>query len=121
MRQTEVNYTHVHNRPWVANLKDFYLLVRGNGEMDLKNQPEWAHSAYIYNGELVSQDALGNINYGYFGTFCSIPKIVLIAAGGFAQWRSSQKVNLEFWYTLNDDPRDTFRVLQGIDLYDLWH
>ena len=89
--------------------------------MDLKNQPEWQRSAYIYNGELVSQDALGNINYGYFGTFCNFPKIVLIAAGGFAQYRSSGNVNLEFWYSLNDDPRDTFRVLQGIDIYDLWH
>lgn len=121
MRQTEVDYAYMHNRLWVENLKDFYLLVRGHGEMDLKNQPEWKHSAYIYNGELVSQDALGNINYGYFGTFCNFPKIVLIAAGGFAQWRSSRKVNLEFWYTLNDDPRDTFRVLQGIDIYNLWH
>ena len=121
MRQTEVNYAYMHNRTWVANLKDFYLLVRGGREMDLKNQPEWEHSAYVYNGELVAQDALGNINYGYFGTFCNFPKIVLIAAGGFAQWRSSGKVNLEFWYTLNDDPRDTFRVLQGIDIYELWH
>lgn len=121
MRQTEVNYAHMHNRPWVDNLRDFYLLVRGHGEMDLKNQPEWQQSAYIYDGELVSQDALGNINYGYFGTFCNIPKMVLIAAGGFAQWRSSREVNLEFWYTINDDPRDTFRVLQGIDIYNLWH
>lgn len=121
MRQTEVDYAYMHNRPWVENLKDFYLLVRGHGEMDLKNQPEWKHSAYIYNGELVSRDALGNINYGYFGTFCNFPKMVLIAAGGFAQWRASRKVNLEFWYTLNDDPRDTFRVLQGIDIYNLWH
>lgn len=111
----------MHNRPWVEILKDFYLLVRGHGEMDLKNQPEWKHSAYIYNGELVSRDALGNINYGYFGTFCNFPKMVLIVGGGFAQWRSSGNVNLEFWYTLNDDPRDTFRVLQGIDIYDLWH
>ena len=121
MRQTEVDYAHMHNRPWVENLPDFYRLVRGYGIMDLKNQPEWAHSAYIYNGELVSQDVLGNINYGYFGTFCNIPKMVLIMGGGFAQWRSSRNVNLEFWYTLNDDPRDTFRVLQGIDIYDLWH
>ena len=121
MRQTEVDYAHMHNRPWVENLIDFYLLVRGGGEMDLKNQPEWAHSAYIYNGELVSQDALGNINYGYFGIFCNFPKIVLIAAGGVAQVLSHKKVNLEFWYTLADDPRDTFRVMQGIDIYDLWH
>lgn len=121
MRQTEVNYAYMHNRLWVENLKDFYLLVRGHGEMDLKNQPEWKHSAYIYNGELVSQDALGNINYGYFGTFCNIPKIVLIAAGGVAQSLSHRKVNLEFWYTLADDPRDTFRIMQGIDIYELWH
>jgi len=47
MRQTEVDYAHMHNRPWVENLPDFYRLVRGYGIRDLKNQPEWAHSAYI--------------------------------------------------------------------------
>jgi len=90
------------------------VVVTGSASVD-------ATATYIYDGELVSQDALGNINYGYFGTFCNIPKMVLIAAGGFAQWRSSREVNLEFWYTINDDPRDTFRVLQGIDIYNLWH
>jgi len=121
MRQAEIDYAHMHKRYWVENLKDFYLLVRGRGEMDLKAQPEWQHSAYIYDGEIVSQDALGNINYGYFGAFCNFPKSVLVAAGGFAQWRSSGNIELEFWYTLFDDPRDTYRVLQGIDIYHVWH
>lgn len=99
----------------------FYQLVRSGGKMDLKAQPEWQHSAYIYDGELVSQDALGNINYGYFGAFCNIPKLVLIFAGGFAQWRSSRNAELDFWYTFFDDPRATYRVLQGIKIYNLWH
>ena len=120
MRQTEVNYAHMHNRPWIANLKDFYLLVRGHGEMDLKNQPEWNHSAYIYDGELVSQDSLGNINYGYFGKFCNFPDAILICAGGVAQILAGNS-SIEFYYTAFDDPRDTFRVLQGIDIYNLWH
>jgi len=121
MHQAEVDYAHMHKRHWVENLKDFYLLVRSRGKMDLKAQPEWQHSAYIYDGEIVSQDALGNINYGYFGAFCNFPKIVLVSAGGFAQWRSSGNIELEFWYALFDDPRDTYRVLQGIDTYHLWH
>ena len=121
MRQTEVDYADMHKRYWVENLMAFYQLVRGGGEMDLKAQPEWQHSAYVYDGELVSQDALGNINYGYFGAFCNIPKLVLIFAGGFAQWRSSRNAELDFWYTFFDDPRDTYRVLQGIEICNLWH
>ena len=121
MRQTEIDYAAMHKRYWVENLITFYQLVRGGGKMDLKAQPEWQHSAYIYDGELMSQDALGNINYGYFGVFCNIPKLVLIFAGGFAQWRSSRNAELDFWYTFFDDPRDTYRVLQGIEIYNLWH
>ena len=88
--------------------------------MDLKNQPEWQHSACIYGGEIVDQDALGNINYGFFGTHCNIPESVLMAGAGYAQLRAGTSEQ-EFWITFFDDPRDSYRVMQGIDIYEQWH
>ena len=26
-----------------------------------------------------------------------------------------------FWVTFADDPRDYYRVIQGIDIYEQWH
>lgn len=117
MEDAASNYVEMHNRHWVENLEDFYQLVRNGGEMDLKNQPEWQHSAYIFDGEIVAQDALGNINYGFFGTYCNFPQSVLMAGAGFAQLRAGTW-EMEYIATLFDDPRDTYRVLQGIEIYE---
>ena len=56
----------MRDRKWSENLGDFYQFVRNGSEMDVKNQSDWQHSAFIYDGELVDQDVPGNINYGYF-------------------------------------------------------
>lgn len=117
MKNTSSNYADMHDRYWAENLADFYELVRNKGEMDLKNQPEWQSSAYIFDGEIVSQDALGNINYGYFGKHCNFPDPVLIAAGGVAQFLAGTS-EFENWYVFLDDPRDTYRVMQGIEIYE---
>ena len=117
MQKVASNYADMHDRYWVENLMDFKNLVANNQEMDLKNQPEWQNSAFIFDGEVVSQDALGNINYGYFGSYCNIPQSVLMAGAGYAQWRGG---NWEWGFitTILDDPRDTYRVFQGVEIYE---
>lgn len=117
MQKAASNYSDMHDRYWVENLIDFKNLVANKQEMDLKNQPEWQNSAFIYDGEVVSQDALGNINYGYFGSCCNIPQLALMAGAGYAQWRGG---NWEWGFitTILDDPRDTYRVFQGIEIYE---
>lgn len=117
MKTSASNYSDMHDRHWVENLIDFKNLVANKQEMDLKNQPEWQNSAFIYDGEVVSQDALGNINYGYFGSYCNIPQSVLMAGAGYAQWRGG---NWEWGFitTILDDPRDTYRIFQGIEIYE---
>jgi len=117
MRNAASNYADMHERYWAENLEDFYKLVRNRGEMDLKNQPEWQNSAFIYDGEVVSQDALGNINYGFFGRYCNFPDAVLIAAGGLAQFLAGTS-KIENLYVFLDDPRDTYRIMQGIEIYE---
>ena len=120
MRQIDFDYAYMHEKYWVENLIEFMELVRGNSIMDLKNQPEWEHSAFIYNGEIIDQDVPGNINYGYFGTHCNIPPAMLMLGAGYAQWRAGN-ADIAFFLTLFDDPRDTNRVFQGIDIYAAWH
>ena len=117
MKNAASNYADMHDRYWVENLLDFKNLVANKQEMDLKNQPEWQNSAFIYDGEVVSQDALGNINYGYFGSYCNIPQSALMAGAGYAQW-SSGNWEWGFITTILDDPRDTYRVFQGIEIYE---
>ena len=117
MRSAASNYADMHENYWAENLEGFYQLVRNRGEMDLKNQPEWQNSAFIYDGEVVSQDALGNINYGFFGRYCNFPDAVLIAAGGVAQFLAGTS-KIENIYVFLDDPRDSYRIMQGIDIYD---
>lgn len=120
MRNTETKYAYMHQRTWAENLIEFAKLVGNKREMDLKNQPEWQHSAYVFNGEIVDQDTLGNINYGYFGRHCNIPSIVLIAGAGVAQLFAGSS-EIGFWFTLFDDPRDNDRVTQGIEIYEANH
>lgn len=117
MKNAASNYSDMHDRYWAANLIDFTKLVANGCEMDLKNQPEWQNSAFIYDGEVLSQDALGNINYGYFGTYCNFPQSVLMAGAGVAQLMDGNH-RMEFILTVFDDPRDTFRVFQGIEIYE---
>jgi len=117
MRNAASNYSDMRDRYWVENLMDFKNLVANKQEMDLKNQPEWQNSAFIYDGELVSQDALGNINYGYFGKYCNFPDSVLMAAGGVAQFLAGHSKK-EHIYVFLDDPRDTYRIIQGIEIYE---
>ncbi len=120
MQQAEVTYADMHKKSWIENLADSYQLVRNSGEMDLKNQPEWQHSAFIFDGEIIDQDVLGNINYGYFGKHCNFPDIVLFGAAGFAQYMSGN-AEIEHWYSFFDDPRDNERVSQGMEIYNGIH
>lgn len=117
MKSTVTDYAYMHDRYWVENILDFIKLVDGGCKMDLKVQPEWQNSAFIYDGEVVSQDAVGNINFGYFGSYCNFPQSVLMAGAGVVQVTDGTS-RLEFWRTLFDDPRDTYRVFQGIEIYE---
>ena len=121
MTQTKIDYAYMHEKHWFEILREFRNLVGNGGEMDLKNRPEWQKSAYVYDGELIAQDALGNINYGHFGMFCNIPKVILIYAAGLAQFIAHGDLKEEFWKAGFDDPRDTYRVVQGIGLYEAWN
>ncbi|MBO2946249.1 hypothetical protein JJQ72_20040 [Paenibacillus sp. F411] len=122
MLQYEYLYSERTNDNFVRNLEDFYNIVKNKAELDLKNQPDWQHSHFIYSGEVVDKDVPGNISYGYFGKVMNIPDRLLTAGAGFAQIKAGTfSINGLNFTSFGDDPRDTQRILQGIKIYYKWH
>lgn len=75
---------------------------------------------YVFDGEIVSRDALGNILYGYLGKVCGLNGLELAGGAGLNQISSGNSNPLWFW-TLFDDPRDSSRIREGIQLYRSRH
>ena len=83
----------------------------------MKNNPEWYHPLYIYDGEIVDSDAFGNIIYGALGAFLDITVDDLHYWAGQAQKKDNDNTKEAV-----DDPRDIKRWVQGIKLYyDNWY
>ena len=121
MKETEKKYEKQKQRGWVFNFLFFKNIVQNNGELDLKNLSAYQTNAtYVFDGEIVDRDALGNITYGYFGRYLGIPTPVLLFSAGYAQYQAGTSHRNYFW-TSGDDPRDQYRILQGILLYDKIH
>ena len=107
------------NQKWFNKVRYFRSLVKNGGPYDIKLWPEFqAHSLFIYNGEVVSRDALGNILYGYLGKTCDLSDTFLCFAAGVNQdFRSTSDVGwVTTWF---DDPRDNKRILEGIEIYKM--
>lgn len=115
-------YSKNHEYPGSINLGEFKVLVQNKGELDLKNLPDWQHEHFIYNGKIVDKDVPGNIMYGYLGKVMNIPDEILYMSAGGAQIIAGTSY-LEWLNTTNfgDDPRDTARIRQGIEIYTKWH
>ena len=121
MGVTEKKYAEQKKRGWVLNLDFFKNVVNNNGELDLKNLSAYQTNAtYVFDGEIVDRDALGNITYGYFGRYLRIPILFLLYGAGYAQYKAGTS-NWDFFFSYGDDPRDQYRIMQGILLYDRLH
>ena len=121
MKNTEKKYAEQKKRGWALNLAFFKNVVNNNGELDLKNLSAYQTNAtYVFDGEIVDRDALGNITYGYFGRYLGMPIQLLLSSAGYAQYQAGTS-NWDFFFSYGDDPRDQYRIMQGILLYDRLH
>ena len=91
-------------------LNEFRKEVQKGAPLDLKNQPEWYHPLYIYEGEIVDVDALGNILYGVLGAYLDIDERMLLFGASVAQSTDNKELQL-------DDRRDVMRWKQGYNMY----
>jgi hypothetical protein len=106
-------------QPWFMTMYPFFFnLVRSGSLVDLKDQPEYQNNElFVYDGEIVSRDALGNIAFGYLGRYFGMPGIARRIGAGYAQITDTN-FEPEWFYTWFDDPRDYWRVRQGEALYN---
>ena len=121
MKDAEKQYAIYYYAPDAMKYLTFLLLVAPNMKYDLKSKDEFlAHSLYIYDGEIVDRDVLGNIVYGYLGRVMGINELPLYTVPGLEQiYKNTSDPN--WGYSYYDDPRDQARIMQGVDIYDLWH
>ena len=102
---------------WVLNIPLFYFLVKNSAELDLKNRARYkTNSTYIFEDEIVDADALGNFVYGYLGKVFGFSDNILFQGGGFAQTAAGTSYN-EFKDYNYDDPKDQYRIYQGMKTY----
>ena len=111
---------------WIISPFYFRNKVKNGGDWDLKTTSQYGSKTYslnslgfTYDGQHVSSDAPGNINYGYVGAapFWSSPDLLLnqarkaqVSAGtSQPQWQTS--------YFHGDDPVDQVNILWGINMY----
>ncbi len=122
MSRYEEKYKYVRELPEPVKLKIFYDLVKNKAELDLKNQPQWKSKQFVYDGEMIDNDVPGNIMYGYMGKVFGFSDTLLYAAAGYAQKQAgTSKDEWNNFTNFGDDPRDTERIKQGIEIYNERH
>lgn len=130
MIRVEYEYTMVNNKLsyadiplyWTTKLMEFKANVENKGIWDLKQLPEWQQSSlYYFNGELVDNDAPGNIMYGYIGKAYGIPNDVLYLGAGIAQIAADTSKAQWIYSGTGDDPIDYKNIVRGIEYYDEFH
>jgi len=105
--------------PWRNSPFYFLTKVKNGGDWDLKNTGSYNSSKYqmgfAYNGQIVSKDAPGNINYGYVGasTFWATPQLLLKSAGAAQVLAGTSQPQ---WQNVNfhgDDPGRSSQYIVG--------
>jgi len=117
-------WENTKNKYWVFKYFDYFNAANTDNEMDLKNNPDWYHQLYIYDGEILDVDAFGNIILGFVGAYLGFDNAFLHFCANSLQRFDDIKdafKNLDIegiiYNDTVDDPRDTYRINQGYDLY----
>jgi Bacterial toxin 44 len=104
-----------------GNTPMFFNQVKPGGPWDYKRNAE-NRGFYFFNGQLVSAEEFGNLNYGYSGTAFGIGKDTLTDAAGAVQIVTSGRDNrgptLRNFAGNFDDPRDTRNIRIGVNTYN---
>ena len=103
------------NNPITDALWYFYEKETDGGEWDIKLTFRWTSSKlFVYNGELLNGQDLGNIHYGYVGS-AVFPSWILIPAAGINQIKKG--FHIDYYSTFFDEPRDNEMIWYGIQLF----
>jgi hypothetical protein len=102
-----------------GNLQFFASQVQTGGPWDYKQA---ARAKFFFNGNLVTSEDFGNLNYGYTGAAGGFGSDLLIDAGGFIQAKNVGVTNKGISLTNVrgnfDSANDTPNILKGIQTYN---
>ena len=114
----------------IGKLIAFADNMRPNGPMDLKQPDIWktrfAESVpqvkyFIFNDEVMDAATLGNVAYGYVGTYLGFSETLLYQGGGIVNVKNLGVKYLPVWNKLpnyGEAPEDIIAIKKGIDLYN---
>ena len=94
----------------------FATRVRPGGVWDYKLDYGYSNS-YIYDGQMVTGEDMGNFHYGFVGRGATFGTPLLLSAAGAVQiWVGSW--NPAWWSTYFDQPEDQVMISYGISMWD---
>lgn len=109
----------------ILNPFTFREKVRNKGDWDYKNQKGTIYESgkynnYFFNGEIITGDAPGNINYGYVGktAFWASEKLLFKQAGKAQKAAGTSLPEWDKAPYYGDDPNDHNMIKKGIRLYE---
>jgi len=97
--------------------------VRFWGKWDYKNLDDGRDDGYIFEGQIVTPEEFGNINFGYTGTALGLSRQTIHGGGGAAQLVSDGLLSEKevFWwsclYAYCDHADDYLMIQRGINAY----
>lgn len=105
----------------MAFMGEFIHFVKTNGALDIKSQKPWMFIdglTYKFNGEVMRNDDLGNIAFGYYGAAVYGKDFLHFGAGLYQLISDIQKLNpIQINGKFYDDPQDYDMIAYGYNLY----
>ncbi len=81
----------------------------------------YTHKRWDYKDKDSSYENFGNVNYGATGRAVGIPRVILQAGAGLAQYKDGThkpEYGSFFSSTFGDDPKDQEQIKLGMDYFD---
>ena len=109
-----------HNAPWDIKREDPWKEQFGNIRMPYYDGDPLNSEKFVFRGEIVTREDLGNITYGYLGSAMGIGDVTLywgggVAAQGLKNIFSEEVRNATEYY--GDSEEDHFAIKKGIELF----
>ena len=125
----KLNNKKYYNQSLNVNISNFINAVKSGGDQDLKSKPEYKKKTVIYDGMIMEDQDIGNLNYGYVGRAYGYSKELLLDGAGayqifeqvFKHRKGTETYKNCFTASICDDPRDTYFIEMGMMKYDQEH
>ncbi len=109
-----------HGAPWDIKREDPWKQQFGNIRMPAYNDKNKGTETFVFRGQIVTREDLGNMTYGYLGSAMGIGDVTLywgggVAAQGLKNIFSDEVRDASVYY--GDSKEDHEAIKKGIDFY----